>query len=95
MREGLANPARPADTETAVAMILISVTTAVLIGATVVVFSRMRKAARASGLEGLASRADTQRYLAANWSLVEQTARETGMSDDEIARIRANVLGTQ
>ena len=76
-------------------MILISLTTAVLIGATIVVFSRMRKAARASGLEGLASRADTERYLAENWSLVEQTARESGMSDEEIARVRANVLGAR
>ena len=47
-------------------MILISVTTAVLIGATIVVFSRMRKAARMTGAEGLASRADTQRMLAEN-----------------------------
>jgi hypothetical protein len=25
--------------------------------------------------------------------LVEKTARETGMSEDEIARVRANLLG--
>lgn len=76
-------------------MLLISAITAVLIGVTIVVFSRMRKAARATGAEGLVSRAETQRYLAENWSLVEETARETGMSDEEIARVRANVLGSQ
>jgi hypothetical protein len=52
-----------------------------------------RKAARGSGEEGRASRAGTQRLLAENWALVEKTARETGMSDEEIARVRANVLG--
>jgi hypothetical protein len=75
-------------------MLLISTVTAALIGTTVFVFSRMRKAARTSGADGLVSRADTERYLAENWALVEQTARETGMSDDEIARVRANILGT-
>ena len=91
----LANLAGGADTETAVAMIVISVTTAVLIGVTVYVFSRMRKAARVSGAEGLVSRDETQRYLVENWSVVEQTARQTGMTDEEIARVRANILGTQ
>lgn len=76
-------------------MLLISTITAVLIAVTIVVFSRMRKAARATGAEDLVSRAETQRYLAENWSLVEQTARETGMSDEEIARVRAKVLDAQ
>jgi hypothetical protein len=76
-------------------MFLISTITAVLIGVMIVVFSRMRKAARSSGAEGLVSRAEAHRYLAENWSLVEQTARETGMSEEEIARVRANVLDTQ
>jgi hypothetical protein len=31
--------------------------------------------------------------LAENWALVEKTARDTGMSEEEIARVRANVLG--
>jgi hypothetical protein len=31
--------------------------------------------------------------LTENWALVEKTARETGMSEDEIARVRANLLG--
>lgn len=75
-------------------MVLISTATAVLIGVTIVVFARIRKAARTPGNEGLVSRADTERYLAENWALVEQTARETGMSDDEIARVRANILGS-
>jgi hypothetical protein len=59
----------------------------------VVIIGRGRRAARASGSEGLISRADTQRLLAENWALVEKTARDTGMSDEEIARVRANVLG--
>jgi hypothetical protein len=75
-------------------MVLISTVTAALIGVTVYVFSRMRKEARATGADGLVSRVDTQRYLAENWSLVEETARETGMSDDEIARVRAKILGS-
>jgi hypothetical protein len=95
MRGALAKRAAAADTGTAVAIVLISVTTAVLIGVTVFAFARMRKAARATGAEGLVSRAETQRYLAENWPLVEKTARETGMSDDEIARVRAKVLGVQ
>ncbi len=74
-------------------MLAITTVTAALIGVTVFVFSRLRKAARISGAEGLVSRADTQRFLAEHWTLVEQTARETGMSDDEIARVRANILG--
>jgi hypothetical protein len=59
----------------------------------ILVVGRARRAARAPGGEELASRAGTQRLLAENWTLVEQTARETGMSEDEIARVRANVLG--
>ena len=57
-----------------------------------VVVGRARKAARSDG-DAPASRDGTQRYLAENWALVEKTARETGMSDEEIARVRANVLG--
>jgi hypothetical protein len=75
-------------------MLLISTVTAALIGVTVYVFSRMRKTAHASGAEGLISRAETQRYLAENWALVEETARETGMGDDEIARVRAKILSS-
>lgn len=52
-----------------------------------------RRQMRASGVEGLASRAGTQRFLAENWSMVEKTARDTGMSEDEIAHLRAKVLG--
>ena len=74
------------------AMLIITATTVVLIGVTIVFFGRARKAARATGTEDLVSRAETQRYLAENWALVEKTARESGMTDDEIARVRANVL---
>src|SRR3989442_1989921 len=35
--------------------------------------------------EELASRAGTQRLLAENWAMVEKTARDTGMSEEEIA----------
>jgi hypothetical protein len=76
-----------------VAITLISLVTFLLIGATVVLFSRARRAARVDARAGLVSRADTQRYLAENWALVQESARESGMSDDEIARVRANILG--
>jgi hypothetical protein len=85
---------RSADTGSTVSAGVLSVTllTLVLIGGAIVLFSRARRAA-AGDAEGLVSRADTQRYLAENWSLVEQTARDTGMSEEEIARVRSNVLG--
>jgi hypothetical protein len=74
-------------------MLLITLVTVILVIATILFVGRAKKAARASGAEDLASRADAQRFLAENWTLVEQTARETGMSEEEIARVRANVLG--
>ncbi len=74
-------------------MLFIVLITVVLVGATVVVVGRARRVARATGAEDLVSRDDTQRYLAENWALVEKSARESGMSDDEIARVRTNVLG--
>jgi hypothetical protein len=77
-----------------VALFAITATTVALIGTTVVIFARARKAARSSGTEDLVSRADTQRYLAEHWALVEKSARESGMTDEEVARVRANVLGS-
>jgi hypothetical protein len=77
-----------------VALLLITTVTLVLVGVTVVVFGRARKAARMSGAEGLVSREETQRYLAENWALVEKSARESGMTDEEIARVRAKVLAS-
>ncbi|HEX6490878.1 MAG TPA: hypothetical protein VF002_05845 [Gaiellaceae bacterium] len=74
-------------------LLLITLVTAILVVATILFVGRAKKAARSSGADGLVSRADTQRFLAENWRLVEETARETGMSEDEIARVRANVLG--
>ena len=74
------------------AITIISLITLALIGATLVLFSRARRASRVETTEGLVTRADAQRYLAENWALVEATARESGMSDDEIARVRANIL---
>jgi len=76
-----------------VAIALISVVTLVLIAGSIVMFGRARRAARVDGTEGLVSRADTERYLVENWALVEASARESGMSDDEIARVRSKILG--
>jgi len=73
-------------------LLLVLVTGAICVAGMVVV-ARAKRAARAPGGEGFASRADTQRVLAENWALVEKTARETGMSEGEIARVRAKVLG--
>lgn len=65
----------------------------VLAGAAVVLFSRARRFARGEADESV-SRTDAKRYLAENWTMVEQSARASGMSDDEISRVRANVLGS-
>jgi hypothetical protein len=74
-------------------LFLIILVTFVIGGVGIVVVGRARRAARGSGHEDLASRAGTQRLLAENWALVEKTARESGMTDDEIARVRENILG--
>lgn len=73
----------------------VTLLTLVLIGGAILLFSRARRAGRGEGEGGLVSRADTHRYLAENWAMVEQTARDSGMSDDEIARVRANILGAR
>ena len=74
--------------------LLLLVLVTVFIGiAGIVVVSRARRAARGEAGEGLASRDGTHRLLTENWALVEKTARETGMSEDEIARVRSNLLG--
>jgi hypothetical protein len=78
---------------TPVDMLLIVLATAAVSVVGIVVLGRARRASRASGGEHLASRGGTQRMLAENWALVEKTARETGMSEEEIARVRTNVLG--
>jgi hypothetical protein len=76
-------------------LILVFLATSAICIVGIVVVGRARRAARdlGDGAEGLASRADTQRLLAANWARVEQTARSSGMSEEEIERVRANVLG--
>jgi uncharacterized protein HemX len=93
----LSQRAAPADRERAVStssgLLLIVLATALVCVAGIVVVGRARREARASDGEALASRGDTQRMLAENWALVEKTARETGMSEEEIAHVRANVLG--
>jgi len=74
-------------------LLLLVLVTALICVVGMVVVGRAKRAARASGGEDFASRAGTQRLLAENWALVEKTARDTGMSEQEISRVRANVLG--
>jgi hypothetical protein len=74
-------------------LLLIVLVTCVIGCVGIIVVGRARRAVRGSGQEGLASRAGTQRLLAENWALVEKTARESGMTDEEIARVRENILG--
>jgi hypothetical protein len=76
-------------------LLLVFLATSAICVVGIVVIGRARRAARdlGDGDGGLASRAETQRLLAANWAQVEQTARSSGMSEEEIKRVRANVLG--
>jgi hypothetical protein len=78
---------------TSAALFLLVFVTVVIGIAGIVVVGRARRVARGEGDEGLASREGTHRLLTENWASVEKTARETGMSKDEIARVRANLLG--
>jgi hypothetical protein len=78
---------------TSFGLLLITLATSVICVVGILVVGRARKSARTLGGEELASRAGTQRFLAENWALVEKTARETGMSDEEIAEVRSKVLG--
>ena len=74
-------------------LLVIMLVTCVVSVLGILLAGRPRKQTRASEAEGLASRAGTQRFLAENWAMVEQTARDAGMSEDEIADVRAKVLG--
>jgi hypothetical protein len=74
-------------------LFLIMLVTVVVSVVGILLVVRARRQTRPSGAEGLASRAGTQRFLAENWSMVEKTARDTGMSEDEIAHVRTKVLG--
>jgi hypothetical protein len=74
-------------------LLLITLATSVVCVLGILVVGRARKSARAFDGEDHVSRAGTQRFLAENWALVEKTARETGMSEDEIAEVRSKVLG--
>jgi hypothetical protein len=78
---------------TAASLLLIFLATCAIGGVGIVVVGRARRAARGADGEELASRAGTQRLLAENWAHVEQTARASGMSEEEITHVRANVLG--
>jgi hypothetical protein len=75
-----------------VGVFVVTLLTLALVGGAIILFRRAKRVARGDA-EGLVSRADTQRYLVENWSMVEQTARDSGMTDAEIARVRANILG--
>ena len=77
---------------TSFGLLLTTLATSVVCVVGILVVGRARKAARTLGGEDLASRAGTQRFLAENWALVEQTARDTGMSEEEIAEVRSKVL---
>jgi hypothetical protein len=79
----------PAVSISAGLLLIVLATTLVSVG----VIRRARRASRASLHEELTSRGGTQRMLAENWAMVEKTARDTGMSEEAIARVRANVLG--
>jgi hypothetical protein len=74
-------------------LLVIMLMTAVVSVVGILLVGRARRQTHSSGADGLASRAGTQRFLAENWALVEKTARDTGMSEDEIAQVRAKVLG--
>jgi hypothetical protein len=76
-----------------VALAFITVVTLALVAGLVVVFTRARRGVHGSAAEGLVTRADSERYLQENWALVEESARQSGMSDDEILRVRARILG--
>jgi hypothetical protein len=78
---------------TSAALLLLVLVTVVISVAGILVVGRARRAARGEAGEGLASRDGTHRLLTENWALVEKTARETGMSEEEIAHVRANLLG--
>jgi hypothetical protein len=75
-------------------ILLVTLLSFLLIAAALVLFSRARRLGRGDA-DASVSRADTQRYLVENWTLVEQTARDSGMTEEEIARVRANVLGVR
>jgi hypothetical protein len=78
---------------TAAGLLLILLATCAIGVVGIIVVGRARRAARSSGSEELASRAGTKRLLAENWAHVEETARASGMSEEEITRVRANLLG--
>lgn len=63
---------------------------------TVAVFGThaLRRRLRGGGVSGADVAASQRRYLAANWSEVEAAALRSGMSADEIAAVRRNLLGS-
>jgi hypothetical protein len=53
----------------------------------------LRRRLRSGGPTGIDVAASQRRYLAANWSDVEAAALRSGMSPDEVAVVRQNLLG--
>jgi len=83
---------KPAVSTSAGLLLIVLATTLVSVGG-IVVIGRARRASRGFVDNDPTLRDGTQRMLAENWTMVEKTARDTGMSEEEIARVRANVLG--
>jgi hypothetical protein len=80
---------------TAAGLLLILLSTCAIGVVGIVLVGKARREARSSGTEGLSPRTETKRLLAENWAHVEQTARASGMSEEEITRVRTNVLGLE
>jgi len=73
-------------------LLLIVLTTTLIVGGILIHRARTPRIPRVNR-RSPTSRGETQRMLAEDGALVEKTARNTGMSEEEIARVRANVLG--
>jgi len=73
------------------AAVTVAVCFAVIVGAFVV--SALRRRLREGEPGGGDVAASQRHYLAANWAEVEAAARRGGMTPDEIAAVRRNLLG--
>ena len=58
-----------------------------------VALSALRRRFRSHGPSGADVAASQRRYLAENWSTVEAAALRSGMTEDELATVRRNLLG--
>ena len=79
---------------TAYLFLLLLLTTTLILGVGVMFLSRMKRMAEELPKLGAQANADDERkFLAENWTLVEKTALEHGMSADELAELRRKVFG--